>query len=636
MFTLWVFLSIAPETRNGVTRASALKERRSGSNRLSWPRPAAGFLAVNETTDLSIYKEALLFLATAGVVAPLFFRLRISPVLGFLLAGVALGPYGLGALGKKAPWLSAFAINVEAIDKLAAFGVVALLFTMGLELSFERLRRMRRLVFGLGLGQVVATTLALGAVAWALGLPPASAATIGAALAMSSTAIVIPVLVESKRLAAPVGRASFSVLLFQDLAVAPLLVMAGALSGGSEGGLGWALFSALVPAALALAALIVFGRIALRPFFRFVAETKSPEFFMAACLLVVLGDGLAAAASRLSMALGAFVAGLLLAETEYRREIEVTIEPFKGLLLGLYFVSVGAEINPALILARPGLILGLAAALVAVKGLILIGLARAFRLPARVGAEMAMLLGPGGEFGFVMIGAALAGGLVDRSLATTLVSAIAISMLAIPALAKVGQRIGSAPRPHAEDAPEETPPGDEEGRVIIVGYGRVGALIGDMLDMHNVPFVAIDSDARLVARARSAGKRVYYGDASRPDYMRRSGVETARAVVVTMDSPSANEAVVQTTRSLRADVTVVARAHDANHARALYALGVTDAVPETIEASLQLSEAVLVDIGVPMGLVIASVHDKREEYRKTLIAAGAPERSRTTRKAGRA
>ena len=269
---------------------------------------------------------------------------------------------------KRAPFLRAFAIHVEAIDKIAAFGVVALLFTMGLELSFERLRRMRRLVFGLGLGQVVVTTLVLGAAAWALGLAPASAATIGAALAMSSTAIVIPVLIESKRLAAPVGRASFSVLLFQDLAVAPLLVMAGAFSGASERGLGSALISALVPAALALAALIVFGRLALRPFFHFVAETKSPEFFMAACLLVVLGDGLAAAASRLSMALGAFVAGLLLAETEYRREIEVTIEPFKGLLLGLYFVSVGAEINPALILARPGLILGLAAALIADEG----------------------------------------------------------------------------------------------------------------------------------------------------------------------------------------------------------------------------------------------------------------------------
>ena len=591
---------------------------------------------MNETTDLSIYKEALLFLATAGVVAPLFFRLRISPVLGYLLAGVALGPYGLGSLDRRAPWLNALAINVEAIDKLAAFGVVALLFTMGLELSFERLRLTRRLVFGLGLGQVVVTTLALGAVAWALGLPPAAAATIGAALAMSSTAIVIPVLVESKRLGAPVGRASFSVLLFQDLAVAPLLVMAGAVASGSERGLGWALFSALVPAALALAALIVFGRIALRPFFHFVAETKSPEFFMAACLLVVLGDGLAAAASRLSMALGAFVAGLLLAETEYRREIEVTIEPFKGLLLGLYFVSVGAEINPALILARPGLILGLAAALIAVKGVILMGLAWGFRLPARIGAEMAMLLGPGGEFGFVMIGAALAGGLVDRALATTLAAAVAISMLAIPALAKLGQRIGSAPRPQAGAAPEETPPGDENGRVIIVGYGRVGALIGDMLDVHKIPFIAVDSDARLVARARAAGKRVYYGDASRPDYLPRCGLETARAVVVTMDSPSANEAVVAITRSLRRDVTLVARARDAKHARALYQLGVTDAVPETIEASLQLSEAVLVDIGVPMGFVIASVHEKREEYRKILLAAGAPERSRSTRKSGRA
>jgi monovalent cation:H+ antiporter-2, CPA2 family len=590
---------------------------------------------LNETTDLSIYKEALLFLATAGVIAPLFFRLHISPVLGYLLAGVALGPYGLGALAKKAPALSALAINVESIDKLAAFGVVALLFTMGLELSFERLRRMRRLVFGLGLAQVAVTTMALGLIGWAFGLSPVSAATIGAALAMSSTAIVVPMLLESKRLAAPVGRASLSVLLFQDLAVAPLLVMAGALSGGGERGLGSALIGTLAPAALALAALIVFGRIALRPFFHFVAATRSPEFFMAACLLVVLGDGIAAAASRLSMALGAFVAGLLLAETEYRREIEVTIEPFKGLLLGLYFVSVGAEINPRLILARPALILGLAAALIAVKGLIIFGLATAFRLPARVGAEMAMLLGPGGEFGFVMIGAALAGGLIDRSLSTALVSAVALSMLTIPALAKVGARVGSALRPQGEPLPQEAPPDSEEGRVIIAGYGRVGALIGDMLDMHKIPFVAVDSDARLVARARAAGKPVYYGDASRPDYMRHCGLETARAVVVTMDSPVANEAVVETTRGIRRDVTLVARARDADHARALYGLGVTDAVPETIEASLQLSEAVLVDIGVPMGLVIASVHEKRDEYRKLLLAAGAPERPRSSRKAGR-
>ena len=592
---------------------------------------------MNETTDLSIYKEALLFLATAGVIAPLFFRLRISPVLGYLLAGVALGPYGLGSLARKAPWLGWLALgNVETIDRIAAFGVVFLLFTMGLELSFERLRRMRRLVFGLGLAQVVATMLVLTAIALALGLKPAAALTIGGALAMSSTAIVIPVLIEGKRLGALVGRASFSVLLFQDLAVAPLLVMVGVFARGGEGGLSAALIGGLVPAALALAGLIVFGRLALRPFFHFVAETRSPEFFMAACLLVVLGDGLAAAASKLSMALGAFVAGLLLAETEYRREIEMTIEPFKGLLLGLYFVSVGAGVNPALIVAKPGLILGLAAALIGLKSLILFALARGFGLPSRIGAEMAMLLGPGGEFGFVMIGAALAGGLIDRALSTALVTAVAISMLAIPPLARLGAMIDARPRPHADGPPEEAPPESEEGRVVIVGYGRVGALIGDMLDMHKVPFVAVDLDARVVARARDAGKPVYYGDASRPDYLRRCGVETARAVVVTMDSPRANEVVVETTRRLRRDVILIAHARDADHARELYALGVTDAVPETIEASLQLSEAVLVDVGVPMGLVIASIHEKRDEYRAILAAAGAPERPRAARKPRRA
>ncbi|HLX99105.1 MAG TPA: NAD-binding protein, partial [Roseiarcus sp.] len=232
-------------------------------------------------------------------------------------------------------------------------------------------------------------------------------------------------------------------------------------------------------------------------------------------------------------------------------------------------------------------------------------------------------------FGFVMIGVALAGGLIDRALATTLVTAVAISMLAIPPLAKLGARLGSTPR--ADTKAPEIPPESEASRVIVVGYGRVGALVGDMLEKHKIPFIAVDSNASVTARARSEGRPVYYGDATRPEYLRLCGLEMARAVVVTMDAPKANEAVVETTRRLRPDVTLVARARDADHARALYALGVTDAAPETIEASLQLSEAVLVDIGVPMGLVIASIHEKRDEYRKILAAAGAPERPRSTR-----
>ena len=230
-----------------------------------------------------------------------------------------------------------------------------------------------------------------------------------------------------------------------------------------------------------------------------------------------------------------------------------------------------------------------------------------------------------------MIGAALAGGLIDRALSTTLVTATAVSMLAIPALARVGALIDPLGKPRADGPPEEAPPGSDAPRVIIVGYGRVGALIGDMLDLHAVPFIAVDFDARVVARARETGKPVYFGDASRAEYMRRCEVETARAVVVTMDSPRANEMVVRTTRMLRPDITLVARARDADHAHTLYELGVTDAVPETIEASLQLSEAVLVDIGVPMGFVIASIHEKRDEYRKILAAAGAPDRARSIR-----
>jgi len=592
---------------------------------------------LNAPFDLSVYKGALLFLVTAGIVAPLFFRIRVSPVLGYLLAGVALGPFGLGALAQRAPWLAALTLtNVEAIDRLAAFGVVFLLFTMGLELSFERLKSLRRLVFGLGVAQVALSTAALGALAFALGQPPFAALTIGAALSLSSTAIVIPVLAERKRLNSAAGRASFAVLLFQDLAVAPLLFMATMFSGAHEGGAGLSLALTLAPAALAMGGVIVLGRLALRPLFHSVAMTNSPEFFMAACLLVVLGAALIAAISGLSMALGAFVAGLLLAETEYRREIEVTIEPFKGLLLGLFFVAVGAELDLSLLWAAPRAILAIAGALVLIKALALVALGRAFGLPRRVAREMALLLGPGGEFAFVMIGVAVSGGLVGAATGRSVLVAVTLSMLALPVLARLGEFF-AARRPAPDLALEamEAPPEAADRRVIVVGYGRVGALIGEMLEMHKIPYIAVDSDAVTIARARRAGKPVYFGDATRVEFLRRCGIDAARALVVTMDAPRANEAVVAAARRLRPDLTLVARARDADHARMLYELGVTDAVPETIEASLQLSEAALVDIGVPMGLVIASIHEKRDEYRKLLVAAGAPPRpagARRTRK----
>jgi CPA2 family monovalent cation:H+ antiporter-2 len=380
---------------------------------------------------------------------------------------------------------------------------------------------------------------------------------------------------------------------------------------------------------VALTGLIVLGRLVLRPLFHSVAMTGSREFFMAACLLVVLGTGLIAAISGLSMALGAFIAGLLLAETEYRREIEVTIEPFKGLLLGLFFVAVGAELDLSLLFASPTPILLIAGGVVIAKALALLLLGRAFGLPARVTRELGALLSPGGEFAFVMIGAAVAGNVVAAKTGQTVLVAVTLTMLATPALARLGEFLARrtlAPSLFPE-APEP-PPEDHGHRIIIVGYGRVGALVGEMLALHQLPYIAIDSDANLVARERRAAKPIYFGDATRPEFLLRCGVEKARALVVTMDAPRANEAVVAAARNLRQDLTIVARARDAAHARTLYDLGVTDAVPETIEASLQLSEAVLVDIGVPMGHVIASIHEKRDEYRKILIASGAPPQTR--------
>jgi monovalent cation:H+ antiporter-2, CPA2 family len=373
---------------------------------------------------------------------------------------------------------------------------------------------------------------------------------------------------------------------------------------------------------LAVAALVIAGRLVLRPLFQMVAVAGSTEFFMAACLLVVMGTALIAASSGLSMAIGAFIAGLLLAETEYRREIEVTIQPFQGLLLGLFFVSVGAGLDLSRLSEHPVEIVTIATGLVALKGIVILVAARALKVPRPVAGELSLLLGPGGEFAFVTLGAAIAVRAVPTEVAESAMVAVALSMLLIPLFAWLGEA-ASRGRTHDEMALAHlAPPTDAAAlRVLIVGYGRVGKLVGEMLETHAIAFLAIDQNARLVTEARDAGQAIYYGNAQRPDFLRRAGLRTARALVVTMDQPSAVESVVTAARAERPDLTIVARARDASQASHLYELGVTDAVPETIEASLQLSEAVLVDIGVPAGLVIASIHDKRDSFRKLLQPA---------------
>jgi CPA2 family monovalent cation:H+ antiporter-2 len=564
------------------------------------------------------YKDVVLFLATAGVVVPLFRRWKLSPILGFLLAGVVLGPYGLGALARQVSWLALFTIdNPAEVAQLAEFGVVFLLFMIGLELSWERLRAMRRFVFGLGGLQVLICGAAIGWVAWKFGQPPQSAAAIGAALALSSTAIVMPILTEQKRQHSQAGRAVFSVLLFQDLAVAPILITLAVLGRQGEAAFSPKLLMAFAPAVIGVLLLVFLGRLLLRPIMRSVARSKSTELFMAACLLIVIGAGLVSALAGLSMALGAFIAGLLLAETEYRREVEVTIEPFKGLLLGLFFVSVGIGLDLSLMAARPLAVAEIALGLIALQAAVVCVLARLFGLKISQALESALLLAAGGEFAFVILGTAMDHSIVGAPVARLLLVAVTVSMFCIPLLAALGAKLGGRlARPALPVAPVVE--SAEPARVLVVGYGRVGRLVGEMLTVHEIPWVAAERDARGVEAARRAGDLVYYGDASRSEFLLRCGLETARALVVTMDSPEGAEAVVAAARELRPDLTIVARARDARHARRLYDLGATDAVPETIEASLQLSEAALVEIGVPMGLVIASIHERRDAYRAEL------------------
>ena len=579
------------------------------------------------------YRDLVVFLAAAGVVVPLFNRLKISPVLGFLAAGVLLGPDGLGRFAQSNGWLSWLTIGDQAqIRQLSELGVAFLLFMIGLELSWERLKAMRRLVFGLGLLQVAVCAVAIAIVFMALGQPLAGAAVLGMGLALSSTAVVMPVLAAQGRINSETGRATFAVLLAQDVAVAPILITVTVLATLAQSGsviepveLGRALFT-LAPAAGGLFLMVLLGRLVLRPMFRSVARAQhrgeGRELFVAASLLVVVVAGLTAQAVGLSMSLGALVAGVLLAETEFRREVEVAIDPFKGLLLGVFFIGVGIGLDLDAVAADPATVLGLAGGLILLKALIIFILARAWGLAARSAIETALVLGPAGEFAFVILSTGLVEGLASPELTRKAMLAATLSMFAVPLLAVLARVLTKQTTPAAETeglSPDAVlAPG---GAVLIVGFGRVGRLVGELLAEHDQRFIALDADPASVRSARAEGYEVYYGDAARPEMLSACGLDSARALIVTMDSPTKVDEVVKTARALRPDLILIARARDDRHAARLYALGVTDAVPETTEASLQLAENTLVDLGVPMGLVLASIHERRDGFRKTFQAA---------------
>ncbi|MFN0217299.1 MAG: cation:proton antiporter [Hyphomicrobium sp.] len=575
-------------------------------------------------SDFSTYKDALVVLGTAGVVVPLMHRLRIRPVLGFLFAGAILSPHGLGLLSSAVPALDWITISSpERVAKLAELGVVFLLFLIGLELSFERLLTMRRLVFGLGALQVLACAAITGVLAHLLGASPTAAVVIGAALSLSSTAVVIEVLAEQKRLATSTGRTAFAILLFQDLAVVPILFLIGVLDPKSNGSVGGGIVTALAQAGAALFLIVTIGRYLLQPLFRLVAQTGNQDMFIAATLFVAVGTSFATALSGLSMALGAFVAGLLLAETEYRRAVEATIEPIKSLLLGVFFFSVGLSLDLGLLISEPKAIAMFTIPHVVLQGLVIYLLARLFGVNRPAALESAALLAPGGEFAFVVLTLALSSGLVPAETTKLLLTSVALTMAMIPLLGAAARRVNAATAKPAARDPElaALPSLETPSTALVIGYGRVGQLIGDMLEEHKVSYVAVDHDARLVSDMRRKNKPVYFGDVRQIDFLERCGLGAVKATIITIHTQSAIDGIVTAIRGAYPKLPIVSRAKDATHARHLYVLGVTDAVPETIEASLQLSEAALVGLGVPTGLVIASIHEKRDEFRAELQGA---------------
>ena len=575
------------------------------------------------TINMAAYNDALVVLGTAGILVPILSRLGFSPVLGYLAAGALLGPLGLGSLSQSFPLLSWFTIgDYGDVAGIAELGVVFLLFLIGLELSLPRLLTMRRLVFGVGGLQVLVTTALLAAAAAYSGKTLPEAIILGASLSLSSTAIVLELLSKQERMKTTAGRASFAVLLAQDLAVVPILIFIGLLAAGPQGAVLGSLAKAFMQAVVALAVIVLFGRFLLRPLFRLVASTRSSDLFIATALFVIIAAGVVASQAGLSMELGGFVAGLLLAETEYRKAVEATIEPVKALLIGIFFFTVGMAIDIRALLREPLLLAGAVAGLIAVKSLLIVGLARLFRLSWPVAVEMGLLLGAGGEFAFVGLVLAAGSNLIDHSTASFALTVTAVTMALIPLLSHFARRFASRLRA-AGAAPSELMmrPTGRQRHAIVVGYGRVGKVVCALLKEHGIPYIAADSDASTVTHDRRDGHDVYYGDAADQKFLEICGLADAAGVIITIHTHHLIDDIVEHVRALRPDVLIVSRARDADHARHLYRLGATDAVPEAIEASLQLSEAALVGLGLPMGPVIASIHEKRDEIRHALQQA---------------
>jgi monovalent cation:H+ antiporter-2, CPA2 family len=566
--------------------------------------------------SLPYLREALLFLALTGILIPLLQRWRVNQVLGFLAAGALIGPFGLGLWAGEIPWLAWFTFpSYEGVIVLADLGVLFLMFMIGLELSAERLWSLRRWVFGAGSAQVGISAAIIGGFAYYFGNTIEAAAILGCVLSLSSTAVVMQLMTERRTLGTPLGQAGFSILMLQDLAVVPLLILMGVLAGGGGDGLASLIGLTLLKSIGGIALIYLLGRRVIRPLFHSFVQQRQPDVFMALTLLASLGIAGLTEMAGLSMALGAFLAGLLLAETEFKHEVEVTIEPFKGLLMGLFFMSVGMAIDGREVMKAPLWLPLSVIGLFAIKTAVTATILRVGGFNWGRAIEGGTLLGQGGEFTFIVVGYALTAKLIPQALGQFIMLVVSLSLFATPLVAKAGRAFGDwweQRHPERHGCLENVVLDPVAGRVVIAGFGRVGQLVAQMVAAQGTPYVAFETNARLIAKLHPLGIPVYFGDAARVELLRKVQADQAAAIVLTMDHPASALHAVKAIRREYPHVPLFARSRDEKHALALKTAGATLVIPETLETGLQLAAFVLQELGMTEGSAAHLTQVERE------------------------
>ncbi len=572
--------------------------------------------------DNPAFIDAIVILGAAGIIIPAFARFRITPIIGFILVGILLGPSGLGSLQGQYEWLRYMTINDrEAIAPFAEFGIILLLFSIGLELSFKRLWSLRRLVFGVGAAELSISAALIGGAIFLYGYPQQNwqgAVGLGLALALSSTALVLPM----SGTKSPVGKAALAMLLFEDVAIVPIIFLLGAISPVMSAEGGWdELGQTLLWSGIVILAMLVLGRTLLPRIFAQAARTKSPELFLAVSLLVIILASLATAATGLSPIVGALLAGLLIAETEYHGEVEVITEPFKGLALGVFLITVGMQIDIRVILENWATLVTAVVGVVVVKAIVTGGLLRFAGARVGTATEAGVLMASPSETTLIVLAAAAQAQVIQPQTAAFWQIVTAVGLTITPLLARFGHDMARRVEMRGGGEPLDDTQ-IEAKQTIIIGFGRVGLLVADMLKTHDQKFLAVESDIDTVAKARRDGYPIIFGNVSRNEMLDKLRLGHANALVLTMNEPVLSVQLVKKVRAWVPDLPIIARARDIDHVAELYQAGATDAVPEALEGSLQLSEAVLVENGVAMGPVIASIHEKRDEFRKRIQSEG--------------